>query len=405
MRSVLIDLLIRTRWPGDTVKVPEQSVRPAVAERSGFKEANMRTILHDVHGLGQSIWIDYMSRKLLAESFQTWIDRGLRGATSNPSIFDKAISTGEEYDAQIGELARAGHSAEEIYRQLAVEDIQTACDMMRPVFDESQGGDGYISLEPKAQLAHQTEATIERVHLLHDAVNRPNLMIKIPATQEGLPAIRRALAQGINVNITLIFSLQQYEAVADAFMSGLEDLAEQGGDLSRMASVASIFVSRLDTKMDQRLDEVGNNDLQGRIGLANAKLIYQKFKNFCSSDRWRALADRGAAVQRVLYGSTSTKNPSYPDTMYVDGLIGADTVNTLPPKTIEAFLDHGTAAATLEADVETAREQVARLDELGINLDSVMDELLVEGVDKFDTAYDDLIKSIESKRLAMLKTA
>lgn len=365
----------------------------------------MPTKLHEVHDLGQSIWIDFMSRQLLAESFQDWIDRGLRGATSNPSIFDKAISQGEEYDTEIRELARAGRSAEEIYRQMAVEDIQRACDLMRPVFDESHGGDGFVSLEPKAQLAHQTDATIQRVQLLHDAVDRPNLMIKIPATKEGLPAIRHALAMGINVNVTLIFSLQQYEAVVEAFMSGLEDLADGGGDVTKIASVASVFVSRLDTKMDKRLDDAGNSDLKGQIGIANAKLIYQRFKELFSGDRWQALADQGARVQRVLYGSTSTKNPAYPDTMYVDGLIGAETVNTLPPKTIEAFLDHGTVQATLGADIEAAQERIARLDELEIDLDQVMDELLVEGVDKFNAAYDDLIESIESKRQAMLETA
>lgn len=365
----------------------------------------MPTKLHEVHDLGQSIWIDFMSRQLLADSFQDWIDRGLRGATSNPSIFDKAISKGKEYDTQIGELARAGRTAEEIYRQMAVEDIQRACDLMRPVYDESQGADGFVSLEPKAQLAHQTDATIQRVQLLHDAVDRPNLMIKIPATKEGLPAIRRSLAKGINVNITLIFSLLQYEAVVEAFLSGLEDLVDTGGDLSKIASVASVFVSRLDTKMDQRLDDAGNSDLKGQIGIANAKLIYQRFKELFSGDRWQALADQGARVQRVLYGSTSTKNPAYSDTMYVDGLIGADTVNTLPPKTIEAFLDHGTAQATLGADVDAAREQITRLRELEIDLDQVMDELLVEGVEKFDAAYDDLIDSIESKRQAILETA
>jgi transaldolase len=365
----------------------------------------MPTKLHEVHDLGQSIWIDFMSRQLLAESFQDWIDRGLRGATSNPSIFDKAISKGEEYDTQIRELAQAGRSAEEIYRQMAVEDIQIACDLMRPVFDESHGADGFVSLEPKAQLAHQTDATIQRVQLLHDAVDRPNLMVKIPATKEGLPAIHHSLAKGINVNITLIFSLQQHEAVVEAFMSGLEDLAHTGGDLSKIASVASVFVSRLDTKMDQRLDDAGNSDLKGQIGIANAKLIYQRFKELFSSNRWQALADQGARVQRVLYASTSTKNPAYSDTMYVDGLIGADTVNTLPPKTIEAFLDHGTVEATLAADVDAARERIARLDELGIDLDQVMDELLVEGVDKFNAAFNDLIKSIESKRQAVLETA
>jgi transaldolase len=361
----------------------------------------MRTKLHDVHDLGQSIWIDFMSRELLAASFQDWIDRGLRGATSNPSIFDKAISTGREYDDEIGKLADAGHSAEDIYQRLAIDDIRRACDLMRPVYDDSDGADGFVSLEPKAQLAHLTEATIERVEVLHDAVDRPNLMIKIPATEEGLPAIRASLAKGINVNITLIFSLQQYQAVVEAFLSGLEDLAQDGGDLSRIASVASVFVSRLDTKMDQRLDGIGNRDLKGKIGIANAKLIYQQFKTFFASDRWRVLADQGALVQRVLYASTSTKNPAFPDTMYVDGLIGPHTVNTLPPKTIDAFLDHGTVASTLDSGADEAGTNIARLDHLGIDLDRVMDELLTEGVDKFNAAYTDLIKSIEGKRRAV----
>lgn len=365
----------------------------------------MRTRLHDVHDLGQSIWIDYMSRELLADSLQNWLDKGLRGATSNPSIFDKAIATGEAYDGEIRDLAMDGFSAEEIYRKLAVDDIQRACDLMRPMFEGSLGTDGFVSLEPKAQLAHLTDATLERVQLLHNAVNRPNVMIKIPATREGLAAIRSALAQGINVNITLIFSLQQYEAVVDAFMSGLERLSIAGGDLGTIASVASVFVSRLDTKIDKRLDVVGNSDLQGKIGIANGKLIYQRFQELFSTDRWRALEAQGARKQRVLFASTSTKNPAYPDTMYVDGLIGQDTVNTLPPKTIEAFIDHGTAAAALASGVDIARERITKLDDLGIDLDDVMDELLVEGVEKFNAAYVDLIGSIETKRRAMVETA
>lgn len=356
------------------------------------------TKLDQLAELGQSAWLDFIQRGFMESGeMQDLIDIGLRGVTSNPSIFDEAISESDTYDNQLARLAEQGKSVEEIYRAVVVSDIQSACDLFRPVYDQTDGLDGYISLEVSPDLAHDTEGTIQEVRSYWKRVDRPNLMIKIPATNKGYPAIQQMLSEGININITLMFSLEQYDAVAEAFLSGLESLRQAGGDLTRIASVASFFVSRVDTKVDQRLDQIGADDLRGRIGIANAKLAYQRFQEVISGSRWQALADGGARVQRVLWGSTSTKDPAYPDTMYVDNLIGPHTVNTIPRETLQAFLDHGAVAITVDQDLEEASSQVEALEGLGVDLDQVTDELLKEGVQKFADSYHELLASIEQK--------
>lgn len=357
------------------------------------------TKLAELADLGQSIWLDFIERGFMeAGEMRTLIDRGLRGVTSNPSIFDKAISGSDRYDSQLGQLAKKGHSTEEIYQAVVISDIQTACDMFRPVYDSTGGLDGYISLEVSPDLAHDTEMTIAEVRSYWDRVARPNLMIKIPATDEGYPAVEKMIGEGINVNVTLMFSVEQYDRVAQAYLSGLEQLLASGGDLSRSASVASFFVSRVDTKVDKALEEIGGaEDLLGQIGVANAKLAYRRFQETFAGPRWDALNDGGAQVQRVLWGSTSTKNPAYSDTMYIDDLIGPHTVNTVPPGTLQAFLDHGTVARTVDSDVEQAQHQVDDLHQHGLVLSQVTNELLTEGVKKFADSYHNLLGSIEAK--------
>jgi transaldolase len=358
--------------------------------------------LDDLAMLGQSIWLDFIHRDLLTSGrLNQLIDEGVRGMTSNPSIFDKAISKGGTYDDDIRAMVAAGKSVQQIYESLAFADIQAACDALRPVYDRTQRLDGYVSLEVSPTLAHDTSGTIDQVRAYAAAVDRPNLMIKIPATSEGIPAIQAMLGEGINVNVTLMFSVHQLELVSEAFLAGLEQLAADDGDLSRMASVASFFVSRMDSMIDPMLDEKGETSLRGTLGLANARLAYHRFTQIYQSDRWAALRDQGARVQRVLWGSTSTKDPAYPDTMYVDELIGPDTVNTVPPETLEAFLDHGTVARTVDKDIEAAQAAVARLSEVGIDLDDITDRLLAEGVEKFAAAFDNLLKSLEARRATL----
>ncbi len=365
------------------------------------------TRLHELHELGQSVWLDFIRRAFIHEGgMQDLIDAGIRGVTSNPSIFEEAIAHSEDYDDQLKRLVAQGKSTREIYEALVIEDIQRACDLFRPIYEASGGDDGYISLEASPSLAHDTEGTIEEVAHFHEEVDRPNLMIKIPATQAGYPAIEEMIGRGVNINITLMFSLDQYDRVAEAYLSGLERLRSAGGDIAGVASVASFFVSRVDTKVDKRLDEIGDSSIRGEIGIANAKMAYQRFVETFRGSRWEELSAEGARVQRVLWGSTSTKDPAYPDTMYVDKLIGPHTVNTLPKETIEAFMDHGTAARTLDQNLDEARQALARLEEVGIDLDTVTDELLDEGLEKFAGSFDDLMDSIETKcRELQKKTA
>ncbi len=360
------------------------------------------TKLHDLAELGQSIWLDYIRRSFIESGeFEALIADGLRGFTSNPSIFKQAIAGSTDYDQAIAKLAQEGATVRQIYEALVFEDIQRACDLMRPVFDSTEGLDGYGSLEVSPSLAHDTKGTLEEVRHFFNSVDRPNLMIKIPATSEGIPAIRQSISEGININVTLLFALDQYEAVAEAYLAGLESYLDGGGDVRKVASVASFFVSRLDSKADPLLKERGETDLLGELGVANAQLAYERFTQIFRGPRWDKLAAAGARVQRVLWGSTSTKDPSYPDTLYIDRLIGPHTINTIPPETLQAFLDHGTVARTVDATLDQARAKIARLAAIGIDLDELTDELLVEGVQKFAEAFDALIASIEQKRDAL----
>jgi transaldolase len=357
------------------------------------------TKIHELTALGQAIWLDYIRRSFITSGgLQDLIDKGVRGVTSNPAIFEKAIAGSDDYDDQIRELIAQDAEVEQIYDELVVEDIKMATDLFRPVYDETDGADGYVSLEVSPRVAFDTEGTIAEARRYFSQLGRPNLMIKVPATKEGIPAVEQLISEGINVNITLMFSMAHYEAVAEAYIRGLERLAEQGGDLSKVASVASFFVSRVDTKIDPMLEKAGANELTGKIAIANSKLVYQRFKELFSGERWERLAAKGARVQRPLWASTSTKNPSLPDTLYVDTLIGPDTVNTVPPETLNAFLDHGTVAVTVEDNIPEMQAQIDRLAELGIDLSKATEELQQEGVDKFIAPFDSLLKTIAAKR-------
>lgn len=360
-----------------------------------------KTKLHQLLELGQSVWMDYIRRRLITSGeLQAYIDKGLRGMTSNPSIFKQAITAGDAYDDDLKKLVAEGKEIKEIYEAVAIKDIQMAADVIRPVYEETHREDGYISLEVDPRLAHDTEGTILEARSLAERVNRPNVYIKIPATHEGIPAIETMVSEGFNINITLMFSLGQYDDVAEAYISGLEKLARERGDLSKVTSVASFFVSRMDVMVDEKLEDLDSpeaDELKGKIGIANAKMAYQRFKETFKGDRWQKLEVQGAHLQRVLWASTSTKNPNYPDTLYADNLIGPHTVNTLPPDTIDAFLDHGTVAPTLERDLDEAQAQLQQLAELGIDLEQVTDDLLVEAVEKFVSPFDDLLEAIEEK--------
>src|SRR5512138_3369385 len=305
--------------------------------------------------LGQSLWMDNIQRNLLENGeIKAMIERGdIRGMTSNPTIFNNVIAKTTDYDSALVPLAWAGWDAEKIFWQLAIEDIRVACDLFHPLYEETNGGDGYVSIEVAPGLAYDTEATVRQVEQLWARVRRPNLMVKIPATQEGIPAIRKSIAAGVNVNVTLIFSLKRYAEVMDAYLSGLEDHLAAGHAIHHIASVASFFVSRVDTKIDPKLPD--GSDLKGKAAIANAKLAYDEFQKTFAGGRWEKLKYKGAHVQRPLWASTSTKNPAYPDTIYVDNLIGPETVNTVPPATLEAFKDHGVAAMTLVRGLDEAQ--------------------------------------------------
>ncbi|RPJ27768.1 MAG: transaldolase [Chloroflexi bacterium] len=367
-----------------------------------------RTKLHTLAEVGQSVWLDYTQRSFVTSGgLQNYISKGLRGITSNPSLFEKAIADSKEYDEDIQKLALLGKSAEEIYEELTVADARMAADVLRPVFEETNGNDGYFSLEVNPHLAHDRQGTVNEAIRLFARVDRPNVMIKVPATQEGVLAFQELIEEGLNVNVTLMFSLTQYDQIAEAYLTAMENRAAKVYHLKQIASVASIFVSRLDSKVDKMLDAFVTpkaKSLKGMIGIANAKIAYQHFKEYFQSERWQRLAEKGARVQRVLYGSTGTKNPAYPDVMYIDHLIGPNTVNTIPPKTLEKFMDHGVVKLTLESDLEEAQSQLNSLPELGINLDDVMQELLDEGVDNFAEDYDALIKAIAEKKVALITT-
>jgi transaldolase len=358
----------------------------------------------------QSPWLDDLRRDwLLDGTLERWVGRGVRGVTSNPSIFQKAMAAGSAYDEQFAELAKGGCSATRAYWAMATTDVINALDMLRPLYQHSGGGDGFVSLELAPDLAHATEASVEAARRFHTDIARPNLLVKIPGTAEGVPAVRQMIAEGCSINVTLIFSLQRYAEVMEAYLSGLEELAGSdagAASLPRVHSVASFFISRVDVEVDRRLNELGTPEalkLRGRAAVAQAKLAYRQFRQTFSGSRWEALAAKGARAQRPLWASTSTKNPDYPDTLYVDTLIGPDTVNTMPVATLEAFDDHGTVAATAEEGVEGAEELWDRLAAVGLDLDDVGRVLEDEGVAAFASSFDKGIDSLEEKASALAK--
>jgi transaldolase len=359
-----------------------------------------RSRLHELSELGQSVWIDSLSREWLetGELARMMREDAVVGVTSNPTIFQKAMSEGDWYDEQLREVLNGEDDLKEIFLQLAVRDIERACDLMRPVFDETHHVDGYVSMEVDPDFADDTDATIEEAMRFHEWVDRPNLYVKIPATKPGLPAIEEMIARGRNINVTLIFSLQRYTEVAEAYIRGLERLVEAGGEPSKVASVASFFVSRVDTEADRRLDEVGHPELKGKLAIANAKLAYRRYHEIFADERWETLVDHGATPQRCLWASTSTKNPEYRDVMYVEELIGPETVNTMPKETIEAFQDHGRVDLTLERDLYEAMGLFEQIAEAGVDYDDVTETLEREGVQKFSDSFHELLEGIEAKR-------
>lgn len=370
--------------------------------------------LKELERFGQSVWLDFIRRSLLTDGgLRKLVEAdGLKGVTSNPAIFEKAIGAGDEYRAPLAAAVRAGEDdPEQIYEKLAIEDIQAAADQMADVFEATSGRDGFVSLEVSPRLAHDTERTVAEAQRLWAAVSRPNLMIKVPATPAGIPAIERLIADGVNVNVTLLFSVDVYAQAADAYIKGLEHRLTAGKPIKTVASVASFFVSRIDTEIDARLETMAaaagtelERDhlltLRGKAAIANAKSAYQRFRHISEEERWKSLASHGAHAQRLLWGSTGTKNPAYADTLYVDGLIGRDTVNTMPPATMDAFRDHGNPAATLEHDLEGARAAINLLADAGISLDAVTAKLLDDGVKLFDDAYTRLLEAVGKARKA-----
>jgi transaldolase len=357
--------------------------------------------LHQLSELGQSVWIDFLSREMLQtrELERLMRDDAVVGITSNPTIFQKAISQGDLYDEQIRACLDELNDPKEIFWRLAEKDVGDACDVLRPVWDAGHGQDGYVSIEVDPNLARDTEATIAEARRLHAEIDRPNLFVKIPATKEGLPAIEEMIASGKSINVTLIFSLERYAEVVEAYIRGVERLVESGGDPSPVASVASFFVSRVDTETDKRLDDIGGHDeLKGKLAIANAKLAYQRYKELFSGGRWEPLAAKGATKQRCLWASTSTKNPAYRDVMYVEELIGPETVNTMPEETIRAFQDHGEVVLTLEQGVDAATRLFEQLAEAGIDYDDVVRVLEDEGVQKFADSFAELLDGIRAKR-------
>jgi transaldolase len=366
-----------------------------------LQEDTMNKRLRKLQEIGQSAWIDSISRDDLENgNLQRLIEEGVVGVTSNPTIFQKAMSESSLYDEQLQELAEKEDDLKEIFLGLAGEDIRDACDLMMPVYERTNKLDGYVSLEVSPDLAYDTPATVEEATRLHGLVNKPNLMVKIPATQPGLAAVEEMIATGHSINVTLIFSLERYRAVAAAYIRGLQRLVAAGGNPSLVASVASFFVSRVDSEADRRIDEVGAPaELKGKLAIANAKLAYAAFDEIFSGEDWEFLESKGATKQRPLWASTSVKNPEYGDVMYVEELAGPDTVNTMPTSTLEAFMDHGEipSPSPIEEDVEDARNLIEDLREAGVDYEEVTEVLEKEGVEKFADSFDELLEVIESK--------
>jgi transaldolase len=349
----------------------------------------------------QSPWLDNLKRGWITSGeLERWVERGVRGITSNPTIFQKAIEASSDYDDEFRSLTADGSTVEASYWQLVTHDIREALRILRPVHDASDGLDGYVSVEVSPALANDAAGTETAARHLHETIAQPNLYVKIPGTEAGLPAIRQMIAEGRSINVTLLFSVERYGEVVEAYLSGLEQLAASGGDLSSVSSVASFFVSRVDTEVDRRLAAIGTDEalaLQGRAAVANAQLAYELFLERFSGPRWDALAAAGARPQRPLWASTSTKNPAYPDTLYVDPLIGPDTVNTMPDNTLDAFDDHGTLARTVDADLGGAHDVLARIATVGVDLADVTRVLEDEGVASFTKSFDDLLASLQAK--------
>jgi transaldolase len=365
--------------------------------------------LEQLSDLGQSVWIDSLSRDMIESGdLERMIrDDSVVGVTTNPSIFQKALASGDAYDDQMREVLERQQDGKEVFLELGISDVRRACDILRPVWDEARpdgGRDGWVSIEVDPNFAMDTEKTVAETIRLNEAVNRPNAFVKIPGTEPGLAAIEDAIGRGMPINVTLIFSLDRHRQVAEAYLRGLERLVENGGDPSGVASVASFFVSRVDTEVDKRLDAMGGHDeLKGKIAIANAKLAYQTYKEVFTGERWERLEAAGATAQRCLWASTSTKNPEYRDVLYVEELIGPDTVNTMPVETIGAFQDHGEVRGdTLEEDVDGARALLEKLAEIGISYDDVTDTLEREGVEKFAASFEELLDGVAKKRDALV---
>jgi len=373
--------------------------------------------LTQLSGLGQSVWLDLIRRNMLTPGgeMQKLIEKdGVRGVTSNPAIFEKAINGSSDYDNEIRALGKQGKNTTDIYESLAIDDVGRAADYFRPLYDSTKGADGFVSIEVSPKLAHDTEGSVQEARRLWKALHRPNIMIKIPGTKAGLPAIKALLTEGINVNITLLFAVERYEEVLEAYIQALEDRAKKGEPIGNVASVASFFLSRIDTLLDpqiQKIAEAGGpkaeiaRGLPGTIAVANAKAAYKKYEIVTETQRWRKLADLGARPQRLLWASTSTKNPKYSDTMYVEPLIGADTVNTMPMETVDAYRDHGKPAARITEDLIGAQRHLAQLKEIGIDLAAATQQLEDEGVKKFIDPFEKLLASLETKRKAVLAGA
>jgi transaldolase len=358
----------------------------------------MSSRLHQLSALGQSVWIDYLSRDLiesgaLAKAVE---EDAVVGVTSNPSIFQKALATGQAYNEQIATSSEG--DAESVFLSLALHDVAAACDLLRPIWERTEARDGYVSIEVEPTLAGDTHATIAQATHFHEAIARPNLLVKIPATDAGVPAIEEMTACGYSINVTLIFSLRRHRQIAEAYLRGLERLVAAGGDPSRVRSVASFFVSRVDTETDRRLAEAGRDDLEARLAIANAKLAYQQYKELFSGERWETLAARGATTQRCLWASTSTKDHSLRDTLYVEELIGPETISTMPAETIRAFQDHGRVEVRLESDLPEAQYLFNQLYAAGVDYDDVVATLEREGIDKFVASFTELLNGIAEKR-------
>lgn len=371
-----------------------------------------QTPLHELHAHGQSVWLDFLSRDLVdsGELARLVAEEGVRGMTSNPTIFQEAIKGSDTYDEDIRRLGAQGLTPEQMFEAIAVDDIAAACDVLRPIYDESGMTDGFVSLEVSPRLAHDTEGTVQEARRLVAAVDRPNLMIKVPATPAGLPAVETLITEGVNVNITLIFAQAVYRGVVDAFLSALENRAAAGEPVDDVASVASTFVSRIDTAVDARLEELlaeraddadEIRSLLGKAAIANSKAVYEIFEEISASERYQALAADGAQPQRPLWASTSTKNPEYPPTLYVDELIGPNTVNTMPSVTMDAFREQGEVQPTVSSDPDYWSGVLERLAALGVDLDAIMDQLQAEGVQKFIDSYEDLLQDLEAKAGAL----